>query len=419
MDAINIDDLRNEARRFLPKIVWDYLDGGSEDEITLAENRKAFSRYVFRPRVLTGKTPHDLSVELFGQKLAAPFLVGPTGLNGIFRSCGDKKLARAAAKQGVGFVLSTASNTSIEEIARIHCGPVFFQLYPWGERSISARLMARASDAGFKAIILTIDSLIPGNRERDRRNGFDHAVHISPRIFWDGVTHPRWLTSTWLPSGMPRIENVAEHLPPGANAFALANFTRAQRNPLFCWDEVEWVRDKWKLPLALKGILTAEDARIAVSIGVDHIVVSNHGGRALDGAPASLDAMMEVSKAVGANARILVDGGFRRGADVVKALALGANAVLLGRVPLYGLAANGELGVAQSLQIMREEIERVMALIGCSTIPEISLQHVQEASPGKCSGACGFSRSVVGKDDAKDTFVAGGEVIAEVPGTER
>jgi len=375
-DAVNIDDLALLAKRRLPKVIFDFMDGGAEDERTLRANRDGFSRYRLRPRVLTGKGKRDLGITLFGQPLAAPFMIGPTGLNGIHWSDGDLHLARAASKAGVGFALSTASNNSIEQVAQDSPGVKFFQLYPWGDRNLCARLAERAAAAGYKAMIITVDSLVGGKRERDLRNRFAHEVNLSPRVVWDGLTHPRWLASTWLGRGMPRFENVAEFAPAGANAHDLAEFTRSQRNPKLSWDDIAWMRTQWRGPLLVKGVLTAEDALLARKIGAEGVVVSNHGGRGLDSAPATIEALPEIVAAVGDSMQVLVDGGFRRGADIAKALALGADCVMLGRATLYGLAAGGEPGVARALTILGEELERVFALTGCGTVSDLTPQHV-------------------------------------------
>ncbi len=375
-NAVNIADLGVMAKARLPRVIFDFLDGGAEDERTLRANRTAFERYRLRPRVLTGHATRDQSINLFGQHLAAPFLIGPTGLNGIHWTDGDLHLSRAASKAGIGFTLSSASNNSLEQVGGDSAGVKFFQLYPWGDRNVSGRLTDRAAAAGYKALMITVDSLTPGKRERDLRNRFAHEVRITPRVVWDGLMHPRWLFSTWLARGMPRIENVAEFVAAGADAHVLAEFTRSQRNPDLAWEDVAWVRRRWPGPFLVKGILTAEDALLARQAGADGVVVSNHGGRALDGAPASIEALPGIAQAVGDSMTVLVDGGFRRGSDIVKALALGAKGVLLGRATLYGLAAGGEPGVARAIAILRDEVDRVFALTGCGAVSQLRRAHV-------------------------------------------
>jgi (S)-mandelate dehydrogenase len=376
-NAVNIADLGVLARRRLPKVIFDFMDGGAEDEVTLRGNREGFERYRFRPRLLTGNAKRDLSINLFGDKFMMPFMIGPTGLNGIHWRGGDLALANAAAAAGCGFVLSTASTDSIEEVGQSSPSPKWFQLYPWGDHAFRTRMMERARSSGYKALVVTVDSLTGGRRERDARNNFAHEVRLSPSIVLDGLMHPRWLTSVWLGGGgMPRVSNVAEFCPPGATAHDLAEFTRSMRNPGLTWDDMALMKKEWGGPFLVKGVLTAEDARHALDIGADGVVVSNHGGRQLDNCIATIDALPEIVEAVGHSLVVLIDGGFRRGSDIVKALALGAKGVLLGRATLYGLAAGGQPGVAKSLSILRDEVDRVFALLGCSEVSELTGNHV-------------------------------------------
>lgn len=367
-NAHSVADLAAQARRRLPRVVWDYLDGGAEDELTLRDNRAAFERYRLFPRALPGVAVRDQSVSLFDTAFSSPFLIGPTGLNGLFWPDGDLALARAAAACGVGFVLSTASNNSLEEVAASCAGPRWFQLYPWGDAAFSDRLLERARATGYGAVVITIDTLTAGKRERDLRNGFSHELRFSPSVVLDGLLHPAWSTSVWLRKGMPRFENLAEFLPPGSSAAELAEFTRSKRNPSFSWSDVARIKRSWGGPLLVKGILSAADAVRAGEAGADGVVVSNHGGRQLDGAPATIDVLAEVAGELRGRLTVLADGGFRRGTDVVKALALGADAVLLGRATLYGLAASGEAGVARALAILRDEVDRALALLGAGSV---------------------------------------------------
>lgn len=369
--AINIDDLRAQAKRRLPRVVFDFLDGGAESELTLRRNRSAFDNIQLTPRILRGGNV-DISVELFGQRFAKPFLIGPTGLNGLYWPQGDLHLASAAEEAEVAFAVSTASNVSLEEIAQRNNGPLWFQLYPWGKEAFSGALIDRASAAGYSTLVITVDSLVGGKRERDLRHGFAHEISMSPAIVLDGLLHPRWLTSVWLSRHRPRLQNLVAFLGQGASDKALAEFTRSQRNPNFSWDDVRRIRRLWKGPLVIKGIMCAEDALIARREGADGVVVSNHGGRQLDGAPATIEVLGEVASALGKDTTVLLDGGIRRGSDVVKALALGADAVLLGRAPLYGLAANGRDGVSSVLSILEEEMRRTMIFTGCQSVSRLS-----------------------------------------------
>ena len=375
--AINIADLARLAKARLPGVIFDFLDGGAEQEATLRDNRAAFERYRLRPAMLSGHATRDLSVTLFGHRLSAPFLIGPTGLNGIFWTDADLALARAAAAEGVCFTLSSPANNALEQVAgEGGDGIKFFQLYCWDQRPLWARQIERAQAAGYKALIVTVDSVVNGKRERDLRNRFSHEVKITPRVVWDGLTHPRWLASVWLRRGMPRMENIAPFLPQGASAHELVEFTRSRRNLSLNWADIAWMRTQWRGPLLVKGLLTAEDAKRAQAAGCDGVVVSNHGGRQLDGAAASIDVLSEVVAAVGGSMTILIDSGFRRGSDIVKALALGADGVLLGRATLYGVAAGGQQGAARALAILRDETDRVMTLLGCGSVAELNADHI-------------------------------------------
>jgi (S)-mandelate dehydrogenase len=376
--AINIGDLRELARRRLPRVVFDYLDGGAEDEATIGWNREAFGRWALVPRILPGAAPPDLSVELFGERLALPLIVGPTGLNGIFWPRADVLLARAGGAAGAAFTLSTASNSSLEDVAAAGPGLRWFQLYAWGERRVWARLLERAAAAGYRALVVTVDTLTIGKRERDLRNDFAHEVRYTARVVLDGLRHPRWLVGVWLRGGVPRFENWAEFAPKGANAHELLTMVRARRNADLSWEDLAWLRERWRGPFLLKGVLAAEDAKRAADMGADGVVVSNHGGRQLDGAIATLDALVPIVDAAGDRLVVILDGGVRRGGDVLKALALGARAVLLGRAPLYGLAAGGEPGAARALAILRDEMERAMLLMGCRSVAALSRAHVRE-----------------------------------------
>ncbi len=384
--AVNIADLASLARRRLPKVIFDYLEGGAEDEVTLRANREGFDRYRFRPRLLTANAQRDLSIELFGRKYALPFLIGPTGLNGLHWHGADVALANAAATAGTGFALSTASCQSIEDVASKSKGPKWFQLYPWGDRSFSARLMARAKASGYEVLLVTVDSVYAGRRERDARNRFAHEVRITPPVVLDGMLHPGWLISVWLANGgMPQMANLAEFLPNGATAADMSEFSRANRNPMLNWDDMARLKREWDGPMLIKGVLTAEDARKALGAGADGVVVSNHGGRQLDGSLATIEALPEIVDAAGCSV-VLIDGGFRRGSDIVKALALGANGVLLGRATLYGVAAGGEPGAARAVAILRDEVDRALALLGCHSISELSRTHIVDIRSTQSEG---------------------------------
>ena len=379
--ALNIEDLRQRARRRLPRVVFDYLDGGAEDEVTVAANREAFRRIALVPRITAGIRQPDLSVRLFGQRLELPFIVGPTGLNGIFWRGADGALARAAQAAQCGFALATAANASIEEVGAQTRGVKWFQLYPWGGPAEWKRLMERARAAGFTALVVTVDSLLPGNRERDRRHLFAHDVKITPATVLDGLMHPRWLWSVYLP-GLPRFENLVDFVGPNAGVHEIAAWTRQARSPAISWDDLALLRRMWDGPFLIKGVMAADDATRAIRLGAEGIVVSNHGGRQLDGAAATLDALPAVVDAAGGKLTVLVDSGFRRGTDAIKALALGARAVILGRAPLYGVAAAGQAGAARALQILAEETGRAMHLLGCPSVGALGPGFLQRGLEG-------------------------------------
>lgn len=370
-EALNIADLRDIAYRRLPRVAWDFLERGAEDDVTLAANRAAFERIRFCPRTLIDVSRRSQQVTLFGTTYAAPFGIAPTGAAGLYAFEGDIALARAAAHAGVPFVLSTASFVALERVASVAGGSKWFQLYMSKEREAARRLVERARDAGFEALVVTTDVPVGGNREFNRRNGFEVPFRLSLSNAVDGLMHPRWLVNvflrTLLSSGVPRFRNTDV----GGKIIArnLAEF-RARREALD-WSDFDWLREFWPRKLLVKGVLTTDDALLAARHGADGIFVSNHGGRQLDGAPSSMEVLPEIAAALGGKVRIMLDSGVRRGSDIVKALALGADMVFVGRAALYGASAGGEAGVAHALEILKKEVDRVMALTGCSSIDRI------------------------------------------------
>ncbi|HXV40262.1 MAG TPA: alpha-hydroxy acid oxidase [Steroidobacteraceae bacterium] len=376
-DAINIDDLRAIARRRLPRFVFDYVDGGAEDEAALAGNRGAFGRLRFRPRTLVDVSARDLSAPLLGARSALPVVVGPTGLNGLSWRDGDMELARAAADAGVPFAMSTVSMSFIEDVAREAPGRHWLQAYVFSERAITEALMRRAREADFECVVLTSDFPVAGKRERDWRTGLLPAQKFTLATKLDMLMHPRWLAT--VATRRPRFVNVERELGPGrdVNAFVGHNMF----DPAFCWDDLRRFRDLWPRKLLLKGVLRADDAERAVAAGLDGVVLSNHGGRQLDSAIAGLEALPEVVRTVAGRAHVLVDGGVRRGGGIAKALALGAEGVLLGRAPVYGLAAGGRAGVARALAILADEFDRTLALTGCRDISGLTPDLIASAGP--------------------------------------
>jgi (S)-mandelate dehydrogenase len=358
-----VSDHRDAAARFLPRFAFEYLENGAEDGRTLQRNRLAFERVDFEPQVLVDVHTVDTRISLFGQDLALPAAVGPTGLNGLFRPRADEHLARAANRAGVPFVLSTVSTSGIAEVRAAASGPLWLQLYVQNDRSIAERLMHRARDLGFSVLLLTVDTPVAGRRDHYRRNGFTLPLRWTPKLLWDIATHPRWCLATGI-HGAPQMVNLAESAQERARLETQAALMSRQMDMSLSWSDLAWLRGHWKGPVLVKGICTLADAQRALAHGADGIVLSNHGGRQLEGAPSALEVLPSVVDAIGHRIPVLVDGGIRRGADIVKARALGAAAVLLGRAPLYGLAAHGERGVDDVLAILRGEMETTLRLLG-------------------------------------------------------
>jgi isopentenyl diphosphate isomerase/L-lactate dehydrogenase-like FMN-dependent dehydrogenase len=372
-EALNIEDLRQLAIRRLPKIAGDFLEGGAEDDITLRRNRDVFRQIRFRPRTLVDVSARSPAVTLFGKTHAAPFGVAPTGMAGLYAFDADVKLARAAAAANVPFVLSTASLVTMERVMKEGGGTQWFQLYMSKDHPPAQALIERARDAGYDALVVTTDVAVQANREQNARNGFSIPFHMTPSTLWDGLLHPRWLFGvfcrTVLDSGVPRFQNLDTHQGGRIIAKPIGEF-RARREALD-WSDLRWIRSIWPRKLLVKGVLTPEDAVMAHECGADGVFVSNHGGRQLDGAVSPLEALPAIRAAVGRNLAIIADSGFRRGADIVKALALGADMCFTGRATLYGVAAGGEAGAAHAIALLKKEVDRVMALLGCNTVAEL------------------------------------------------
>lgn len=368
---VNAADYEREARRALPQFVFDYLGGGAEDEQSLRLNAQDLSAVRLMPRCLTGNAVVNLSIELFGQRWRAPFALAPIGLCGLIRPGGDAMLARAAARAGVPHILSTASNTLLEELHETQAPQLqWLQLYVLSDRSIAERLLARAKAAHFGAVVLTVDVPVSGARERDLRNAFRLPFRVTPRLALDVLSRPGWLLRL-ARGGAPEFVNLVP-LGGAGNAQAQAALLAREMDRTLDWESLAWVRRHWDGPLVLKGILHPKDALRAKACGVDAIVVSNHGGRQFDGAPSSIRALSGVLNALEGRMPVLVDGGFRRGTDVLKALAMGARGVLLGRAPVYGLAAGGEEGVDAVLMMLRQEIERAATLLGVNAMQQVN-----------------------------------------------
>jgi L-lactate dehydrogenase (cytochrome) len=374
--GVAVADLRRIARRRLPRGVFDYIDGGAEDERTLTSNSAAYRRVGFRPRVLRDMSEVDVSTTLLGKPLSFPLVLAPTGFTRIAHSAGELAVARAAARAGIPYALSTLGTCSIEEVAGVGSDRLWFQLYVWKDRGLAAELVKRAAAAGYEALCLTVDTAALGKRERDVRRGFTLPPKIGLSTIFDGIIHPGW-TWQFVTSEPIVFANVAgQAVGDGREAVSLAEYFTTQLDSSISWKDIEWLRDQWDGPIVIKGIQTVDDAVIAADVGVEAIAVSNHGGRQLDFAPATLDILPMVAEAVGDRIEIICDGGVRRGSDIVKALALGARAAMAGRAYLYGLAAAGEPGVDHVIGLLASDVKRTMALIGCKAVGEITRDYV-------------------------------------------
>jgi L-lactate dehydrogenase (cytochrome) len=367
--AASVADLRAIARRRLPRGVFDYIDGGAEDERTMAANAAAFAAVTFRPRVLRDVGEVDTSTTLLGRPLPLPLVLAPTGFTRIADPDGELAVARAASRAGVPYTLSTLSTRSIEEVAGVGSSPKWFQVYVWRDRGLVKEMIGRAASAGYEALVLTVDTAVLGRRERDVRRGFSLPPKIGPGTLVDGALHPAW-TWRFLRSDPVRFANVrdAAGVGDGRTAVTLSEYVNTQFDPGLSWRDVEWMRSVWSGPLVIKGVQAVDDARLAADAGVEAIALSNHGGRQLDSAPAALDLVPPVADAVGDRLEIICDGGVRRGSDIVKAVALGARACMAGRAYLYGLGAAGERGVDHVLGLLGADVRRTMALVGASSV---------------------------------------------------
>ena len=370
--AANLDDLRNIARRRLPGGVFDYVDGGAEDEITYRRNQTDLRRWEFVPSVLRDVSSVDTSATLLGRSLPLPLVLAPTGFTRIVDPPGELAAARAAARKNVPYSLSTLSTRSIEEVAEVSEGPKWFQVYVWKDRGLVKNMIERAAENGYEALCITADLAVPGRRERDERRGFS----LPPKLGWgmmlEGMTHPSW---TWRflrsePISFSNVVGLSEH--DGSTAVELAELVKDQFDASLSWEDIEWFRSIWPGPMIIKGIQSVSDARLAAEHGVEAIAVSNHGGRQLDGAPTPANLMEPIAEAAGDSLEIIFDGGVRRGSDIIRALALGARAVMVGRPYLYGLGAGGEKGVEWVIDFFAEGMARSMALAGVRSVAEVN-----------------------------------------------
>jgi isopentenyl diphosphate isomerase/L-lactate dehydrogenase-like FMN-dependent dehydrogenase len=371
LGAFNISDLRALARKRLPRGLFEFVDRGTEDEVALANNRAALDRIRLWPRVLLDVSRRQSGTTLFGRELPVPIIIAPTGMADLMWFHGELALARAAARAGIPFTLATSSTTPFEEVATALNAPFWFQMYMWDDREQSHAVMNRARAAGADTLLLTVDTAVFANREFNQRNGFTNPL-LNRRFAWDIARHPQWSLGVMgrylLEGGMPRYVNYPEGL---RNDITRAP-ARLAASASVTWDDVARLRERWPGRLLLKGVLAPADAVLAVEHGVDGVVVSNHGGRNLDAAVAPIDVLAEIVGAVAGRIAVLYDSGIRRGTDIAKALALGADAVLIGRATLFGLAAAGEQGAQRAIAILRDELNRTLALVGARSISELT-----------------------------------------------
>lgn len=375
--VVNIDDLRRLAKRRLPRVVFDYIDGGAEGEVTLQENCRVFEAVTFRPHNAVAVSVCDLRTTVLGTALELPLLLAPVGSSRMFYPRGEVAAAHAAGAAGTAYILSTLSGCRLEDVKAASSGPVWYQVYLVGGRDVAKAAIERARTAGFSALVVTIDTPVAGLRERDVRNG---TTELLSRHVWSMLpflpqflTRPRWLAGFLSDGGLMNFPNVVL---PGQGPMFYAEVGAALEQSTVSWPDLRWIRETWKGPLVIKGVLTGEDARRAVDGGADALVVSNHGGRQLDGVAPTLRVLPEVVAAVNGQAEVLLDGGIRRGGDIVKALCLGARAVLVGRAYAYGLGAGGEAGVARAIQILRTDLVRTLKLLGCGSVAYLDRSYV-------------------------------------------
>jgi len=390
--AVNLEDMRQLAHRKLPRIAFDFIDGGVDDELCLRRNREAFEKYRLLPRYLRDVSRRDQSVVLFGRTYASPIGISPTGLAGLWRPGADLMQAAAARDANVPFLLSSAANASLEDGMRVAPEHVWFQMYCTSDEHINADLVQRAIKAQVSVLVISVDVPVNANRERNRRNGFSRPLRMTPGVVLNAMGHPAWVLRYLRTGGIPMMRNWLPYASKDASAAQVADmYGTLTPAPMVSWDHLRRIRDTWHGPLVIKGLLHPDDAREAIRLGADGLVVSNHGGRQLDTAPSPLEMLPAIRAAVGDQVELILDSGVRRGSDVVIARCLGARAAIFGRPSLYGVAAAGQPGVARVLQIMRNEIDMVLAQIGCRAFEELDASYLWTGtwkSPESVSSTC-------------------------------
>ncbi|MGA8233358.1 MAG: alpha-hydroxy acid oxidase [Candidatus Acidiferrales bacterium] len=379
--VINIADLRRMAQRRLPAVVFDYVDGGADGEVTLRENCRVFDDVTFRPRQAVNIGACDLQTRVLDLHLSFPAILAPVGYSRMMHPRGELAAAAAAGAAGTAFILSTISGHKLEKTRTASAGPVWYQLYLVGGREVAEPALERAQRSGFSALVITIDTAVAGNRERDIRHGMrallSRSVFAKLPYLHQFLARPGWLAAFLMDGGTPNLENIVV---PGKGPLPLQDVGSALARAVVTWEDMRWLREIWKGPIVVKGTMTGDDARRAVDAGAAAVVVSNHGGRQLDGVSATLRALPEVVAAVNNQVEVLMDGGVRRGGDIVKAICMGARAVLIGRAYAYGLAAAGQAGVARALEILRADVERTLKLLGCPSISALDGSYVDVPS---------------------------------------
>jgi L-lactate dehydrogenase (cytochrome) len=375
--VLNIEDLRRAAQRRLPRVVFDYIDGGAENESTLRANCRAFEAVTLRPRCAVAMPACDLRTSILGTEVTMPLILAPVGSCRLMYPRGEEAAARAAGEAGIICALSTLSGCRLEDVAAASGGPMWYQLYLVGGRDCALGGIERAEKAGFSALVVTIDTPVAGFRERDLRNGVKELLSGKLRAMLPFVSQllvrPSWLAAYLADGGLMKFQNVVI---PGKGPMPYADVTAALEQSVVTWEDLKWIRQAWNRPIVIKGIHTAEDARRAADIGADAVIVSNHGGRQLDGVAPTLRVLPEVVSALGDRIEVLLDGGVRRGSDIVKALCLGARAVMAGRAYAYGLGAAGGAGVARAIDILRSDLVRTLKLLGCASVAELDRSYV-------------------------------------------
>lgn len=384
--GLEIAELREMARRRLPHFVWEYLESGAEEEATMARNRDAFAQHRWIHRAPVNVGTRVLATRVFDRELALPVAVGPTGFNGMLWKHGDLELARAAKAAGIPFTTSTVASDSVGEIAKNVGGRLWFQLFVFKGPEMTEGLIRRAEDAGCEALMITVDTPVLGNRVWNNRC-YRRPMQLALRSKIDVLMHPRWFFNVFFPGGLPGFGNLAEFLPEGQRSpIDGARILDAQEFPELAWEDLDRIRERWRGKLVIKGVLAREDVARAVKLGADGVVLSNHGGRQLDSEVSALDVLPGIAAEFGDKLAIMIDGGFRRGGDIAKAVALGADLVLLGRATLYGLAAGGQQGATRALEILRGELDRTMSLLGCSSVNDLGPRFLYGSTDSSARG---------------------------------